>query len=280
MKIVIQGQPGCFHEEAVRVYFQGSEVEAIPANNFEELANIINENNGIDLGIMAIENSIAGSILQNYRILRQNQFWIRGEIYHRIIHNLMVYPGQRIEDIYEVRSHPMAINQCLKFFREYSHIKLVESEDTAMSAKEIAQENLQGVGAIASQTAADIYNLEILHTGIETSKVNYTRFFIIGKDQIEPVSDANKASIYCSVNDKSGSLLKVLQVFDRYNMNMSKLQSYPIENKVSEYFFHIDLEIESIDQFNSMREEVMPHVVEFETMGLYKKASIYDYQAV
>lgn len=280
LKIVIQGHPGCFHEEAARVYFKNQKIEVVPANNFEELARIINEDNDIDLGIMAIENSIAGSLLQNYRILRENKFWIQGEIYHRIIHNLMVYPGQQIEKIFEVRSHPMAINQCLHFFRQHTHIKLVESEDTALSAAEIAQENLQGVGAIASKAAADIYGLEILFSGIETSKVNYTRFFIISKDQHTPAKDINKASIYCSVVDKSGSLLRVLEIFEKYNMNMSKLQSYPIEGKVSEYFFHIDLEVKNLDQFNSMKEEVQPFVVEFEVLGLYQKSSIHDYHTV
>lgn len=280
MKIVIQGHPGCFHEEAARVYFKNQDIDVVPANNFEELASIMSERNDIDLGIMAIENSIAGSIIQNYRILRENRFWIQGEIYHRIIHNLLIYPGQSIEDIYEVRSHPMAINQCLKFFRQHSHIKLVESEDTALSAAEVAQENLQGIGAIASKTAADIYGLNILFSGIETSKVNYTRFFIISREQVPPANNINKASIYCSVIDRSGSLLRVLEVFEKYQMNMSKLQSYPIEGKVSEYFFHIDLEVENLAQFNAMKEDVQPYIVEFEVLGLYQKSSIHDHQTV
>lgn len=274
LKIVIQGHPGCFHEEAAKVYFQHQSLDVVPADSFEELARIMLEDNDIDAGIMAIENSIAGSILQNYRILRENNFWIQGEIYHRIVHNLMVFPGQRIEDIYEVRSHPMAINQCLAFFRKHTHIKLVEAQDTALSAKEVANENLQGIGAIASKTAADLYGLEILYPGIETSKVNYTRFFIIQKAKIDPAPDVNKASLYLRVTDKAGSLLRVLQVFEQYGMNMNKLQSYPVQGLVSQYFFHIDLEIENLAHFQKMEKDIRPHIIELEVMGLYKKSGV------
>lgn len=279
-KIIVQGFPGCFHEEAARKYFSGENIVAISASNFNEMADLVNEDKGIDFGIMAIENSIAGSLLQNYRILREHQLCITGEVYLRIEHQLMALPGQSIEEIYEVSSHPMAINQCLQFFRNYKHIRLVESEDTALSAKRIREKKLTAHGAIASKTAADIYELEILFGGIETSKVNYTRFFIISNTKGDTSPTHNKASIYCRILHDKGSLLKVLQCIDDNNVNISKLQSYPVMGKLSQYFFHIDLVFKKYIQFETLIEEMKSITMDLNILGVYEKANIYDYQTI
>lgn len=277
IKIVVQGFPGCFHEEAARRFFGKNRMEAIPAESFDKLAKIVKEDNGIHYGIMAIENSIAGSILQNYRILRENNFWVTGEVFLRIKHNLMVLPGQTISDLEEVMSHPMAINQCLDFFKPYPHIKLVETSDTALSAMRISDLKIKGRGAIASQTAAELYDLEVIGKGIETSKMNYTRFFIISKEsEYSSIGNADKASIYLRVPDKSGCLLKVLNAISAQNINISKLQSYPVLNEMSQYYFHLDLEFDHFTQYEAVIEELKGVTIALDELGIYKKATVYD----
>lgn len=228
---------------------------------------------------MAIENSIAGSLLQNYRILREYKFVILGEIFLRIKHNLMVLPGQRIEDIKEVRSHPMAINQCLTFFKDYTDITLVESDDTALSAKEVSEGYLTGVGAIASERAAEIYGLDIIGKGIETSPYNFTRFFLIAKADEHDLTifQGNKASIYLRVKDEAGQLLKVLKVLEQANMNMSKLQSFPVLGKVGEYYFYLDIEFEEVEAFWQAHDEMCKMTLELQILGIYQKSNIDDY---
>lgn len=278
--IAIQGYQGCFHQEAAAKFFQASGLNVLECDTFNKLGEAIAQEE-VPLGIMAIENSIAGSILQNYRILRENDFTIIGEVFLRIVHNLMVLPGQNISDLTEVHSHPMAINQCLEFFKDYPHIKLVESHDTALSAKVVREQNIKGQGAIASRTAAELYGLEILNSSIETSKINYTRFFIIQKDNITDNStDFNKASIYLRVLDQPGCLLKVLKIIEDQETNISKLQSYPVLGKVSEYFFHLDLEFAHIDKYRYIMDGLEQVTLELKELGTYKKAIVYDNQPV
>ena len=278
-QIAIQGYKGCFHEEAARKYFNTRELDVLECDNFNVLADAVKDDT--PLGIMAIENSIAGSLLQNYRILRENNFTIIGEVYLRIVHNLMAMPNQTIEDIVEASSHPMAINQCLHFFRSYPDIKLTESADTALSAKLVAENQLTGFGAIASKTAADLYGLQILASSIETSKINYTRFFIIqdGENNINR-DDVNKASIYLRVKDQPGCLLKVLSIIESQDVNISKLQSYPVLGMVSQYFFHLDLEFENIDQYENIMSRLDEVTLEKKQLGIYKKAKVYDRESV
>jgi len=276
IKIAIQGVQGCFHEEAARKFF-GHRMEAVEANTFEVLADKVKSDNDIHYGIMAIENSIAGSILQNYRLLRENNFWISGEVYLRIVHNLMALPGQSIDDINEVASHPMALKQCVPFLKSYPHLKLTTHSDTAESAKEIKEGNIKGKAAIASATAAELYGLEILAPGIETSKTNYTRFFIISKEsQFTSMGGADKASIYLRVPDQSGCLLKVLKIISDQNINVSKLQSYPVLNEISQYYFHLDLEFDHIGQYEHVIEELKEVTIALDELGIYKKATIHD----
>lgn len=279
-QIAIQGYQGCFHQEAAGKYFQTSSLNVLECDTFNKLGEAI-ATETVPIGIMAIENSIAGSILQNYRILRENDFTIIGEVFLRIVMNLMVLPGQGIEDLKEVHSHPMAINQCLEFFKDYPQIKLVESHDTALSAKVVKEGLLKGQGAIASRTAAELYELDILAGGIETSKINYTRFFIIQKDDaIVNLDEVNKASIYLRVLDQPGCLLKVLKIIEDQNTNISKLQSYPVLGKVSEYFFHLDLEFAHHEQYKNIMERLQDVTMELKELGTYKKASVYDHQSI
>ncbi len=274
-KIIIQGFPGAFHEEAAIKYF-GHELQIIPATTFRELAEKLDNGDMDTQAIMAIENSIAGSLLQNYRILREYGFVICGEVYLRIRHNLMALPGQTADDLVEVRSHPMAINQCLTYFRNYPELTLVESDDTALSAKEIATKGLKGIGGVASVRAAEIYGLDILAAGIETSPHNYTRFFLISKKkQIELATlKGDKASIYLRVKDEPGQLLQVMQILNSSNMNLSKLQSFPVLGKVGEYYFYLDIEFDKVESFLAVYQEMESKTLEIQILGVYEKASI------
>ncbi len=280
-KLVIQGFAGSFHDEAARKYFGNNRIEIVPARSFDELGYMLQHDQSINYGVMAIENSIAGSILQNYRILRENDFWISGEVYLRISHNLMALPGQKIEDIKEAHSHPMAIYQCLDYFKSYPDISLVESEDTALSAAKIAEGNIKNRAAIASRLAAQEYGLEILAEEIESSKVNYTRFVIVSREgEYSSMGNANKASIYLRVSHNKGSLLKVLQKIADHNINISKLQSFPVLGKMTEYYFHLDLEFDHITQYEDCIEEVKRVSFGLDELGIYTKASVHDHQPV
>lgn len=280
-KLIVQGFPGSFHDEAARQYFGNSRMELIPAKSFNELALNLANDHSINYGVMAIENSIAGSILQNYRLLRENDFWISGEVYLRISHNLMALPGQKLEDIKEAKSHPMALYQCLDYLNKIEHLSLIETEDTALTAQEIAEKNLKSVAAIGSKLAAELYGLDILAAEIETSKVNYTRFFIVSREgEYTSLGNADKASIYLRVSHNKGSLLKVIEKISNHNINISKLQSFPVMGKMNEYYFHLDLEFDHISQYEACMEEVKTVSFGLDELGIYKKATIYDHQAV
>lgn len=280
-KLVIQGFPGSFHDEVARNYFGHNRIELIPTKSFNELAQILSEDESVHYAVMAIENSIAGSILQNYKLLRENKFWISGEVLLRISHQLMALPGQKIKDLHTVESHPMAIYQCTDFFKDHRHISLVESADTALSAEKVFKNELKGVGAIASKLAAEIYNLEILAEGIETSKVNYTKFVIISREaEYSSLGNANKASIYLRVPHSHGSLLKVLQIISDHQINISKLQSFPVLGMVNTYYFHLDLEFDVLDQYELCIEQMRKVSSGLEELGIYKKAIINDHQTI
>lgn len=280
-KLVIQGYPGSFHDEVARNYFGQNRVEIIPAKSFTQLAQILKEDHTVHYGIMAIENSIAGSILQNYKILRENKFWISGEEYLRINHQLLALPGQTLADLHTVESHPMAIYQCEEYFNNLRHISLIESVDTALSAKKIFDHQLKGYGAIGSKHAGAIYNLEVLASDIETSKVNYTRFVIVSRQaQYNSLGNANKASIYLRVPHSHGSLLRVLQHITNFEINISKLQSFPVLGEINTYYFHLDLEFEDISQYENCLDEIRKVSSDLEELGVYKKAVIHDHQPV
>lgn len=268
-KIAIQGYPGSFHDEVCRLY-HGNNVEAVPADSFNILGNMLSSGK-VDRAIMAIENSIAGTILQNYRILREAGFWITGEKYLRIKHNLLSIEGATIEGIKEVHSHPMALNQCLKYLDQYPHIKLIETEDTALSAMKVQESKRKDLASISSMKAAELYGLNVLSEGIETNKTNYTRFFVLSKERQTLNEQVDKASIYIRIPDVKGQLLKVLQVIDDHDLNMSKLQSFPVLGKMREYFFHLDIEFDHIDKYTNLRSDLVNFTHEFTELGIYKR---------
>jgi prephenate dehydratase len=271
-RIAIQGGYGAFHEIAAINYFENEEIEIVPRNTFKDLFYALKQGL-VDYGITAIENSIAGSILPNYTLLLESNLSIIGEIYLRIRQNLVALPGQRIEDIKEVHSHPMAILQCQRFFDDYPHIRLIDSMDTALSAKEIADKNMLGVGAISSKQAASQYQLEIIAESIETHKMNYTRFLILkGKNGKDPALDAiNKASITFALANKIGCLSKVLSILSFYEINLAKVQSMPIIGKDWQYQFYVDVEIDDYPLYSQALEAIKPFTSHLQILGEYLK---------
>jgi prephenate dehydratase len=271
-RIVIQGGFGAFHEIAALHYFENQEIEILPRNTFKEVVTSLRKSN-VDYGIMAIENSIAGSILTNYSLLRESDMRIIGEIYLRIRQNLVALPGQTIADLREVYSHPMAILQCQQFFDGYEHIKLIESMDTALSAKEIREQELKGIGAIASKLAAEKYGLEIIAEGIETNKMNYTRFLILGENNNHNIINEgfNKSSIYFALAHQIGCLSKVLSILSFYNINLTKIQSLPIIGRDWEYQFYVDIEFSDLNLYRQALQAVRPFTSDLGILGEYKK---------
>jgi prephenate dehydratase len=248
MKVAIQGVKASFHDVAARTYFKQT-IEPLECATFRELCESLKAKK-CEFALMAIENSIAGSILTNYSLLESFHFSIVGEIYLRIEMNLLALPGEKISNLNFVQSHPMALLQCEDFLHGHPHLKLIESSDTAESAKYIREKNLKGYGAIASRLAAETYNLENLAPGIETNKQNYTRFLVISREPRES-SQANKSSLRFETGHAPGSLVAVLKVFQDNGINMTKIQSVPILGKPYEYSFHVDLEWDNHDSIES-----------------------------
>jgi prephenate dehydratase len=269
-KISIQGYEGSFHQVAAQQFF-GKQVEVIPCATFKEVVKIAGNKKESDGGVMAIENSIAGSILPNYNLLQKSNLKIAGEIYLQIRQNLMVNPGVKLEDIREVHSHPMAIQQCLEYLDKYDW-KLIETEDTALSAKHIHQHRSKHIAAIASKLAADLFGLNMIAPNIHTMKNNYTRFLILQReDTLMTIEDANKASVNFHTDHSRGSLAKVLTAISDGGINLSKLQSFPIPGSDWRYSFHADMEFDTIDQFNKVIDEIKPITEEVKVYGVYKK---------
>jgi len=270
-RIVIQGGYGAFHEIAAYKYFDKQKIEILPRDTFKDLMTALKKDKA-DYGIMAIENSLAGSILPNYSLLKDSSMKIIGEIYMRIKQNLVALPGQKISDIREVFSHPMAILQCQIFFDQYDNIKLIESMDTAMSAKIIRDEKLIGTGAIASRLAAEKYELEIIASSIETNKKNYTRFLILGNGQYETTAreEVNKSSIHFALSHKIGGLSKILSILSYYDLNLSKIQSMPIIGGDWEYQFYVDVEFTDYALYRQSVEAIKPFTSDLGILGEYK----------
>jgi len=240
-KIAIQGIKGSFHHQVANQYF-GEGIELNECLSFVEIPELIN-NNIVDGAVMAIENSLAGSILPNYALIDEFNLKIQGEVHLPIHHHLMGLEGQSLSDIKEVWSHPMALLQCRKFFREHPQIKLVEESDTAEVAQRIQEQQLKGIAAIASKKAADIYKLNIIENEIQTRKQNFTRFFILKKKngKLTKPQIVNKASLKFITKHQKGNLTDVLNVFAGLGMNLSKIQSLPIIDKPWNYAFFADV---------------------------------------
>ena len=266
--VAIQGYEGSFHQIAAYNYF-GNDIHIVPCATFREVARQV-ETGEADYGLMAIENSIAGSILPNYSILQNHNLQVTGEIYLRIRQNLMVLPGTKLEDIKEVHSHPMALLQCVDYLDTHNW-KLVETEDTALSARHVAERQLKNTAAIAGTLAAELFGLEIVAYDINTIKHNYTRFLVIEHASRPIPDDATKASLYFKTNHTQGSLMRVLKELEDSTINLTKLQSYPIPSEPWHYLFHVDMEFTSLDDYNRTIENMKRASEELHVYGVYKK---------
>jgi len=271
--IAIQGGYGAFHEIAAHHYFENEEINILPRNTFRDMVSSLKDRKS-DYGIMAIENSLAGSIIPNYNLIINTRMHIIGEIYLRIKQNLVAMPGVNLSQLKEVFSHPMAILQCQNYFDAHPEIKLIESIDTALSARDIAQDNLMDTGAIASRLAADKYGLNILAESIETNKKNYTRFLILSENGLTiPREEVNKASIHFTVAHKFGSLSKILSILSYYEINLAKIQSMPIPGQDWEYMFFVDVEINDYDMYKKSLEAIRPFTPSMGILGEYRKGN-------
>lgn len=274
-RVAIQGFAGSFHEEAARRYYGGNFAEMpriVECSTFDGLYKAM-EQGVADCAIMAIENTISGGLLPNFELLRKYRQKIKGEIYLHIHQNLMALPGQKLEDIREVRSHYMAINQTREFFEtRCPWMRMVEAEDTAKSAADLAEQKLMGVGAVASKLAAQMYGLEILEPEIETFKTNFTRFLILD-DAIEvPQDRINKASICFTLPHKPGSLAHILTILSFYDMNLTRVQSLPIPGRQWQYFFYIDIRFEDYERYQQALSAVRPLIDDINILGEYPSA--------
>ncbi len=273
VKVSIQGFEGSFHQEAAR-HFYGKDVEVICCATFREVVKIAGNKKESNGGMMAIENSIAGSILPNYNLLQKSNLKIIGEVYLQIKQNLLVNPGVKLEDIKEVHSHPMAIQQCFGFLDKYNW-KLVETEDTALSAKHIHKHHSKHIAAIASRLAAEIYQLDMIAPNIHTLKNNYTRFLVLQRSEAaQEIEGANKASINFHTDHSKGSLARVLTNIAEAGINLSKLQSMPIPGSDFKYSFHADLEFDSKDQLMNALKDVKERTEELQVLGVYKNGKL------
>ena len=267
-KIAIQGFEGSFHQEAAQQFF--TDVEVICCSTFREVVKIAGNKKESHGGIMAIENSIAGSILPNYHLLQKSNLKIIGEVYLLIRQNLLVNPGIKLEDIREVHSHPMALLQCIEYLEKHNW-KLIETEDTALSAKHIHQHRSKHIAAIASRLAAELFELDVIAPNIHTLKNNYTRFLVLQHaDVAEQIHNADKASLIFNTDHSKGSLAKVLTKIAEGDINLSKLQSMPIPGSDWKYSFHADLEFETLEQFNSVIRNIEPLTEDLKVYGIYK----------
>ena len=272
-KVTIQGYEGSFHQVAA-MHFFGKNVEVITCDTFREVVKIGADIKLSDGAVMAIENSIAGSILPNYNLLQKSNLQVIGEVYLSISQNLLTYPGVKLEDIKEVHSHPMAILQCLDYLEKYNW-KLVESEDTALSAKLVHQHKNKHVAAIASKLAAQLYDLNIVSPDIHTLKNNITRFLVMAPMAAKiKVADANKGSIYFQTDHSRGILSKVLAKIAQGKVNLSKLQSMPIPGSTFKYGFYADLEFENNKQMEKVLEEIKSLTNSLKIFGMYKKGKV------
>jgi prephenate dehydratase len=269
-RVAIQGYEGSFHQEAARILF-GEEIGILACARFQEVVRAAGDSTVCDAALMAIENSIAGSILPNYSLLRNSDLQISGELYLQIRQNLLVNPGVTLKDIREVHSHPMAILQCMDYLNQYDW-KLVETEDTALSVKHIHQRKSKHIAGIASPLAARLFGMEMIAPDIQTMQNNYTRFLVLQrKDSFQPVKEANKASVTFHTDHSRGSLARVLTLIAAGGINLSKLQSYPIPGSDWKYSFHADMEFDSMEQFNEVVETIRPATSELKIYGVYRK---------
>jgi len=269
LRIAIQGIKASFHEEAAFKFF-GRDIVTIECNSFKQTCEVL-EKGDADFVVMAIENSIAGSLLPNYTLIRDYNFTIAGEVYLPIQLHLMALPGVKFEDVKFVTSHPIAIRQCIDFIDEYPHLKVIESVDTAACAKKIRDEELTDTVAIANTLAAELYSLNIIERRIESNKKNFTRFLILENNNSEEEKTINKASICFQVSNRVGALAKVLNIFADNNVNLTKIQSMPVLGKRNEYYFYVDIEWKHMESYDTVVRKALKYTVNFNIMGEYIK---------
>jgi prephenate dehydratase len=271
-RVAIQGVAGAYHDIAARAFFEGEDIETLDCLTFKDVFDSLRKGNA-SFGIVAIENTIAGSLLPNHNLLRESETSIIGEFKLRISHCLAVLPGQTMDDITEVNSHPIALMQCGDFLEEHPTWKAVEKDDTALSAKNIQEKKLTGVAAICSELAAKIYGLDILQKGIETNKRNFTRFLIVSDrytaEQYIQQPDINKASIVFNTHHEEGALSQVLSVLSYYHNNLTKIQSLPIIGHEWEYLFFVDLTFKDYLKFKQSLDAIRPLTRNLKMLGEY-----------
>ena len=268
--IGIQGIQGSFHHIVANEYY-GSNIDIDEFLTFEMMSRHLAEGKS-DASIMAIENSIAGSIIPNYALIDEYNLSIVGEYYLKISHNLLALENQSIDDIKEVHSHPMALLQCRDFFKKHPKIKLVEDTDTALSAKEIYISNVKGRAAIASELASNLYSLNVLAENIQTIKNNETRFVVLERSTTNSKSVFNKASIKFELDHKRGSLATILNVLSDCKMNLTKIQSMPKIETPWRYSFFVDITFEFLDDYFKAKSIIEIMAKDFKVLGEYKNS--------
>lgn len=272
-RIAIQGIKGSYHDMAAHYFFDKEDIELLCCSTFEEVFEAVRQDSTV-LGMAAIENTIAGSLLHNYELLCQSGLTIIGEHKLRISHSLLCLPEDNLEDITEVNSHPVALMQCRDFLSHHPRIKVVEAEDTAGSAEFISKKQLRGHAAICSKFAAPLYGMKVLEEGIETNKHNFTRFLVFSQRQraniLRDIRQANKASLVFSVPHEEGSLSQVLSIFSFYKLNLTKIQSLPIVGQEWQYMFYVDLVFDDYTRYSQSIDAISPLVKELKILGEYK----------
>jgi prephenate dehydratase len=271
LKVAIQGIATSFHEVAAQTYF-GDSIESVECLSFHALCESLKKGES-DFAVMAIENSIAGSILPNYFLLQEYHFSIIGEVYLPIHMHLLVLPGVTLNDIQCIESHPMAIRQCNDFLFRLKNVEIRESDDTAVSARKVKENKLTNTAAIANEHAAKKFGLQILEKRIETNKKNFTRFLILAKGR-QTAHDSNKASLCFEVANEVGSLAEALMTLKKNLINLTKIQSIPIVGKPSEYSIHIDVEWKKRKNYDTAIQEILRQVRNLNVLGEYKSAKI------
>jgi len=271
MNISIQGIKGAFHEEAARLYFS-NEIKVVEKLMFEDVIYSV-EHKEAYAGVMAIENSISGTIHSNFELIKQSNLYIVGEVYLKIVQNLAVNEGVGINDLKQVESHYMAINQCRSFFRNHPNIKLVDTEDTALSMKNVAKSNSTSIGAIGSKLAAAYYGLKIINSSIETNKKNFTRFFVL-KTNPSISKHNNKSSMLVVLKNQKGALANALNCINNSAIDLSKIESLPIIGEPWHYQFYIEVLYKSELDYEKMKTELKIHVENISELGCYIENNI------
>ena len=272
-RIAIQGEIGSFHDITAHRYFDGEQTQIVCCSTFEDVFENMKQDPTM-IGIMAIENTIAGSLLHNYELLRESGATIVGEHKTHISHCLCALPGQQMDELTEVHSHPVALAQCYKYLSKHQNMKMVEDEDTAGAAKWIAENNLKGVAALCHADAARLYGLEVLEDHVEDNPHNFTRFLVLSNpakaDFLRALNEADKSSIVFSLPHEEGSLSQVLSILSFYRINLTKIQSLPIIGREWEYMFYVDVTYDNFTRYRQSIDAITPLTRDLVILGEYK----------